>query len=58
MEPTRSAPPAPGFLERVRRLADRHGAALVFDEVTIGFRLCIGGAHMVYGVMPDMAVFA
>ena len=57
MEPTRSAPPAPGFLERVRRLADEHGAVLIFDEVTIGFRLCLGGAHLVYGVMPDMAVF-
>ncbi len=57
MEPTRSAPPAPGFLERVRSLADEHGAALIFDEVTIGFRLCVGGAHMVYGIAPDMAVF-
>jgi glutamate-1-semialdehyde aminotransferase len=58
MEPTRSIPPAPGFLERVRRLANQHGAALIFDEVTMGFRLTVGGAHMVYGVKPDIAVFA
>ncbi len=58
MEPTRSIDPAPGFLESVRQLCDRCGAVLVFDEITSGWRLGLGGAHLGYGVDPDVAVFA
>jgi glutamate-1-semialdehyde 2,1-aminomutase len=58
MEPTRSSGPAPGFLEGVRAIATRIGAALVFDEVTSGWRLNTGGVHMTYGVEPDLATFA
>lgn len=58
MEPIRSALPAPGFLERVRDAAHRRGALLVFDEVTAGFRMNTGGAHLALGVNPDIAVFA
>ncbi|MBH06323.1 MAG: aminotransferase class III [Phycisphaeraceae bacterium] len=58
MEPTRSDEPAPGFLESVRDLANRSGARLVFDEITIGWKLCLGGSHLKYGVEPDIAVFA
>ncbi len=58
MEPTRQSDPAPGFLEGVRELCDRAGAALVFDEISIGWRLTLGGAHLRFGVEPDLAVFA
>lgn len=58
MEPTRSVDPEPGFLAGVRDLCDRHGVALVFDEISSGWRLHPGGAHLKYGVMPDIAVFA
>ena len=58
MEPTRSTDPDPGFLEGVRELCDRCGAALVFDEISSGWRMHLGGAHLKYGVMPDVAVFA
>ena len=58
MEPTRSADPRPGFLEGARELSDRAGAVLVFDEISIGWRLILGGAHLRYGVNPDIAVFA
>jgi glutamate-1-semialdehyde 2,1-aminomutase len=58
MEPVRSQDPAPGFLESVRELADKCGAVLIFDEITAGFRLNTGGAHLQYGVVPDVAVFA
>jgi len=58
MEPTRSVDPQPGFLEGVRELCDRAGAVLVFDEITAGWRLALGGAHLRYGVQPDVAVFA
>jgi glutamate-1-semialdehyde 2,1-aminomutase len=58
MEPVRSAHPPAGFLERVRELAHRQHVVLVFDEITSGWRLTTGGAHLVYGVVPDIAVFA
>ena len=37
--------PQPGFLEGLRRLCDRHGSLLIFDEVIAGFRLTYGGAQ-------------
>jgi glutamate-1-semialdehyde 2,1-aminomutase len=49
-------PPAPGFLERLRDLADRTGALLVFDEVITGFRVGRGGAQELYGVLPDLTI--
>jgi glutamate-1-semialdehyde 2,1-aminomutase len=58
MEPTRHVDPEPGFLEGVRELCDRTGAVMVFDEITAGWRFTLGGAHLNYGVVPDMAVFA
>jgi len=58
MEPARDQGPTPDFLAEVRALAKRAGAVLVFDEVTSGLRLTTGGAHLVYGVEPDIAVFA
>ena len=45
-------PPAPGFLEALRALADATGALLVFDEVMTGFRVARGGAQERYGVSP------
>ena len=35
--------PQPGFLERLRELATKHGTVLVFDEVITGFRHGLGG---------------
>jgi glutamate-1-semialdehyde 2,1-aminomutase len=58
MEPIRSQQPDPGFLPGVRAAADRIGAVLVFDEISSGFRLNTGGAHLELGVEPDIAVFS
>jgi glutamate-1-semialdehyde 2,1-aminomutase len=58
MEPCRNGDPEPGFLEFVRDATRRCGALLIFDEITIGWRLCYGGAHLRFGVVPDIAVFA
>jgi glutamate-1-semialdehyde aminotransferase len=55
MEPAHYREPAPGYLEGVRRLADRSGALLVFDEVVTALRLAPGGAQEAYGVVPDLA---
>ncbi|CAA9251193.1 MAG: Glutamate-1-semialdehyde 2,1-aminomutase [uncultured Chloroflexi bacterium] len=50
--------PAPGYLEGVRALCDRHGVVLIFDEVITGFRVAPGGAQELLGVTPDLAVYA
>jgi len=49
-------PPAPGFLEGVRALCAGNGALLIFDEVTTGFRVSLGGAQELYDVKPDLTV--
>src|SRR3984885_9887509 len=47
-------PPAPDFLQTLRRECDRVGALLVFDEGMTGFRVALGGAQALYGVRPDL----
>jgi glutamate-1-semialdehyde 2,1-aminomutase len=58
MEPCRYQDPEAGFLEYVRDGAHKCGALLIFDEITIGWRLTYGGGHLKFGVNPDMAIFA
>lgn len=58
MEPCRGRDPDPGFLEYVRKTTKKYGTLLVFDEITIGWKLCFGGAHLKFGICPDMAIFA
>ncbi len=45
------------YLASARRLTERHGATLIFDEVISGFRLCPGPVFSLYGIAPDLAVF-
>ncbi len=58
MEPIRNMEPEPGFLEGVRKLADEAGAVLIIDEISSGFRMNTGGAHLILGIEPDIAVFS
>jgi glutamate-1-semialdehyde 2,1-aminomutase len=48
--------PAAEFLSELRRLTDRHGALLIYDEVMTGFRLAYGGAQQLDKQMPDLTV--
>ena len=50
----RLIPPAPGFLQGLRRITAEHGIPLIFDEVVTGFRFAYGGAQEYYGVTPDI----
>ena len=50
----RIIPPAPGFLQALRRITAENGVPLIFDEVVTGFRLAYGGAQEYYGVEPDL----
>ncbi|CAN7490928.1 glutamate-1-semialdehyde 2,1-aminomutase [Terrabacter sp. LjRoot27] len=54
---TATAEPAPGFLEGLRALTDRHGVVLVFDEMITGMRWSAGGAQALYGVTPDLSTW-
>lgn len=47
--------PKPGYLEGVRKLADRYGCVLIFDEIRSGFRCSLGGAQAYFGVTPDLS---
>jgi glutamate-1-semialdehyde 2,1-aminomutase len=50
----RILPPAPGFLDALRKITAESGVLLIFDEVVTGFRLAYGGAQEYYGVVPDL----
>jgi len=50
--------PEKGFLEKVRKIANKTGAVLIFDEITSGWRMNIGGIYSLYKINPDIVVFA
>lgn len=50
-------PPAPGFLQALRQLADRYGTLLYLDETVTGFRLGAGGAQERFNVRADIVTF-
>ena len=58
MEPIRNDCPHDGFLESIRDVTSEKGIVLIFDEISSGFRLCTGGSHLLFGVYPDVAVYA
>ncbi|NCC58620.1 MAG: aminotransferase class III-fold pyridoxal phosphate-dependent enzyme, partial [Synergistales bacterium] len=58
LEPIRNDPPTEGFVRGVRELADSCGAVLIIDEISSGFRMNTGGAHLSLGYEPDIAVFS
>ena len=47
-------PPAPGFLESLRKITQENGALLIFDEVITGFRVGQNGAQGLFGIKPDI----
>lgn len=46
--------PTEEFLKATRKVTEKHGAILIFDEVITGFRLAFGGAQQRFGITPDM----
>ncbi|GAB3350981.1 aspartate aminotransferase family protein [Lysobacter tyrosinilyticus] len=49
---------SPEYLASLRRIADLHGALLIFDEVISGFRYAPGGVQALADVRPDITVLA
>jgi len=51
--------PPKGYLQRLRKICDKHGILLIFDEVITGFgRLGSAFATDYFGVQPDMITLA
>ncbi|MDR0744328.1 MAG: glutamate-1-semialdehyde 2,1-aminomutase [Tannerella sp.] len=46
--------PKSNFLDFLRDMTVKHEALLIFDEVITGFRLSIGGAQRLFGIIPDI----
>ena len=57
MEPVIGEKPKDDFLNKVKALARKHGALLIFDEMISGFRFKIGGGQEFFNVIPDLATF-
>ena len=55
MEPMNVEYPEDNFLEKVKELAHKNNALLIFDETITGFRYSLGGAQELFNVIPDMA---
>ena len=45
------------FLHALRALTERHGIALIFDEMLIGFRCHLGGAQALFNVRADLVTY-
>jgi glutamate-1-semialdehyde 2,1-aminomutase len=46
--------PRNGFLEGLRKISQKYGSILIFDEVITGFRLSVGGAQEYFRIKPDL----
>lgn len=57
LEPMNTTYPKDDFLAKVKELAHKNGALLVFDETITGFRFANGGAQQLFNVTPDLATF-
>ena len=58
LESIRNDEPEKEFIETIRKVCTEKGIVFIVDEITSGFRLNVGGAHLLYNVEPDIAVFA
>ncbi|MEI6478404.1 MAG: aminotransferase class III-fold pyridoxal phosphate-dependent enzyme [bacterium] len=58
MEPMRDHYPDKDFIKTIREVTKKEGIVLVVDEVSMGFRLTAGGAHLKLGFEPDIAAFS
>lgn len=58
LEAVRNMEPDSEFFAVLEKETKRLNIPLIVDEVSSGFRLNTGGAHLVIGLNPDIAVFA
>lgn len=58
LESIRNYYPEKEFLETIRQATKDLGIVLIIDEISAGWRLNVGGAHLLLRIEPDIAVFA
>ena len=46
--------PSKEFLSTIRNLTSQYGSVLIYDEVMTGFRVALGGAQSLQGIVPDL----
>ena len=54
LEPMSGEYPKNNFLQNVKKIANKNGSVLIFDEVVTGYRFNAGGAQSEFNVMPDL----
>jgi len=57
MEPLRNVHPDQDFIDAIHEKTQESDVVLIVDEITAGWRLNLGGAHLILGIQPDIAVF-
>lgn len=58
LEAIRNDYPEKEFFKTIRDMTRKLNIVLIVDEISSGFRFNLGGAHLVLGLEPDIAVFA
>ncbi|OFY97846.1 MAG: aminotransferase class III, partial [Bacteroidetes bacterium RIFOXYB2_FULL_35_7] len=58
IESVRNKDPEKEFSNTLRELCTKYNIPLVIDEVSAGFRIAVGGAHLKHGIEPDISIFA
>ena len=58
LETIRNEKPKKEFINVISEASKKNNIVFIVDEVTAGWRLNIGGAHLLFDIEPDLAVFA
>ena len=57
LEVCRNTKPNIKFLRQVRKICDKKGIVLIFDECTTGFRQTLAGIHKELNIDPDIVIY-
>ena len=58
LESIRNLKPDKKFIDAIQKVTKEQGIVFVVDEISAGWRLNPGGAHLILGIKPDIAVFS
>jgi glutamate-1-semialdehyde aminotransferase len=57
IESIRNKEPEKEFIDELHNIKESLNIPLIVDEISSGFRIALGGAHLKLGINPDIAVF-